>query len=334
VPAGQSGYYRVAVHSFFASSAGTFSMYETKNGTLTGLWTHKEFGGAVAYVPGVTAGDLLQTGFQPGLQPIDPGALNHQLLVLDPNLDGVTFTAPNGPSNTAVVVAPSTTSHLWVVAGALDNVSGPLWLFHNDAPNMDSDIDGLGDNLEQAIGTCVSQSDTVGSPPQTCVTRRTKDSDLDGISDYDELMGVDNPGEDLPLRRWGASPLHKDVFAEVDLDPGVPAPFVLANQWNDAGAPNSFATRLWEGYNDGTATELDNPDGIDGIHLHFDVKGALPNSPWLKKGTNEAFFFDGGGSNTALDVCSDYTAMSLSRTCDAGPPASSRSHGSLPCGSD
>jgi len=33
-------------------------------------------------------------------------------------------------------------------------------------------------------------------------------------------------------------------------------------------------------------------------------------------------------------VSHSYTAVSLSRTRDAGPPASSRSHGSLPCGSD
>ena len=301
VPAGQSGNYRIVVHSFVTAVAGTFSMFEKKNGVVSWFWNNKDFGGSVAYVAGVHAGNLLQTGFQPG----DDVALNHQLLVLNTNLSGVTFTAPNGASNTALIVAPATTSY-WVVAGALDNADRPMWLFHNDAPWLDSDGDGLGNNLEQTVGTCVSTTDTVGSQFKPCTAGRAADSDLDGIADYAELLGVDEVTEDLPLRRWGAHPLHKDVFAEVDWDNGLGAGYLLTGQWNDLGA-DPFATRLHDGYKDGTAEELDNPDGVDGINLHFDVAG----SPWLDKDTNLALFFDGGGSSQAVDVCTSFSSRRL-----------------------
>jgi len=40
------------------------------------------------------------------------------------------------------------------------------------------------------------------------------------------------------------------------------------------------------------------------------------------------------GADSNAKQAANYTAVSLSRTRDAGPPASYRSHGSLPCGSD
>ena len=73
-------------------------------------------------------------------------------------------------------------------------------------PGVDTDGDGLFDDVEPVFGTSVTEKDTDG----------------DGLTDYAEVYGIKYDGAypfGLPgtdIRSRGASPLHKDLFIEID----------------------------------------------------------------------------------------------------------------------
>ncbi len=140
-------------------------------------------------------------------------------------------------------------------------------LYVNDAE--DRDRDGLGRALERALSTC-------DDPREPVCARRllasyylgqgaTRDSDRDGISDRDEVLGA---GRLLDFPRYGASPLHKDVFVEIDHDPRL----------RDVGLREDELAKIAELYAAGSARELKNPDGKPGVALHFDA-GFEPADP-------------------------------------------------------
>ena len=91
----------------------------------------------------------------------------------------------------------------------------------------DADGDGLGFELERALGTCSSRLSTAPGVNCSAIADR-RDTDGDGISDGLEVRGLRRPpvvagaaaigigGDDLALPLWGASPRHKDMFVEVD----------------------------------------------------------------------------------------------------------------------
>jgi len=132
-----------------------------------------------------------------------------------------------------------------------------------------------------------------------------RDTDGDGISDAAEVLGSDiamgttalggacsaiaapttvlNANQTLPL--WGFNPRHKDALIEIDLE-GLtanglcPTPFSGCSAgYNQALPPagTSLATylnslRAWhDRYATLTTTRVNNPDGRDGIEVHFDV---------------------------------------------------------------
>jgi len=93
---------------------------------------------------------------------------------------------------------------------------GDAALYVNDVSTSDLDGDGLGDGLEADVGTC-------WDPAVTCPwSEAHDDTDRDGLPDGEELLGVfgsdPDGGDDLALPRWGGSPLHKDVYVEVDFN--------------------------------------------------------------------------------------------------------------------
>jgi len=65
---------------------------------------------------------------------------------------------------------------------------------------VDMDGDGLSDDEERAIGTLTTHPDTDG----------------DGLLDGWEVNGLESHGRLEPLPAYGASPLRKDVFVEID----------------------------------------------------------------------------------------------------------------------
>lgn len=151
----------------------------------------------------------------------------------------------------------------------------------------DSDGDGLGYGLENALGTCDSTSTF-----SYCAGRasyRLVDSDLDGLSDGAETFGVVNPtnenGASLHFPAWGADPLRKDIFIEQDyiVDPACSGSCLDGSgnvTWGDCWDPGSdstgnpfteaVATAAQAEYSTGLQNEVLNIAG-DGIMLHFDT---------------------------------------------------------------
>ena len=144
----------------------------------------------------------------------------------------------------------------------------------NDADD-DSDGDGLGDSLEAVIGTCATDAGCGYAGTYT-----SQDTDRDGLMDGEEVLGAagDDPSgaEDLSLPRFGADPLHKDLFLEVDY---------MSDLGNNPFADKAAAGTLLDWvedmiapYEDGPASHLKNPDGVDGIAVHMDL-GVAPADP-------------------------------------------------------
>ena len=167
----------------------------------------------------------------------------------------------------------------WVPLGD----TGPVRVVRNDAAlsGHDPDRDGLGTELEAAIGTCSSTSGRVGF--WDCSrSADPRDTDGDGISDGDELLGKMDADPMQFLPRWGADPRHKDIFIEVDYgmrNPGDPdarmSPDVargMASAYADENESLLLPEALLH------ASMLNNPDMKPGVHLHLDT-GVAPVRP-------------------------------------------------------
>lgn len=83
-----------------------------------------------------------------------------------------------------------------------DEVFSTRLYLDTDVHFDDCDNDGLGDSLEEGLGT-----DICG-----------KDTDADGLTDAQEVIGVveSETAPPVKLPTWGANPLVKDIFIEVD----------------------------------------------------------------------------------------------------------------------
>ncbi|NMC70211.1 MAG: hypothetical protein GYA57_09125 [Myxococcales bacterium] len=169
----------------------------------------------------------------------------------------------------------------WLVAGSAPGADGgQITLYVNDVAD-DTDGDGLGNDLEAQVKTC---SGEVGDGECAAPVVNGMDSDGDGLHDAWELLGRP-PG--LPLPRWGANPRHKDAFIEVDRRAAAPsltasgaqtvASIYLAAPWRDVG----------------------NPDGRDGIDLHFDI------------GVSGCFWDDIGGHRRCVTTYGDWGGHSV-----------------------
>lgn len=169
--------------------------------------------------------------------------------------------------------------------------AGRFNVYANDADDRDGD--GVGRRLERALSTCdllttnACKRSALADFYRSSATG-TRDTDRDGLSDGDELFGVNLPGLDLP--RYGADPRHKDVFIEVDHDRRLP----------DVGFSARELSEIAALYAVGSADDLKNPDGLPGLRLHFDV-GFAPSDPAYK-----GLFGDWGGSGEAQ--ASEYRA--------------------------
>lgn len=143
-----------------------------------------------------------------------------------------------------------------IVVGAYLN---PYWgyettkvhVYVNDA-TTDSDGDGVGDLLEQTLGTC-----HVASSP-LCLN--PKDSDNDGLTDAQEIFGYSESNHQY-LPRWGANPRQKDLFVEVD----------YRSNLSSNPITHSQAMRLFEIFGEGQSDDINNPNGQNGIRIHLDL---------------------------------------------------------------
>lgn len=106
--------------------------------------------------------------------------------------------------------------------------------------SRDSDGDSLCDAAEARYGT----------------NAYTKDTDRDGLPDDYELFGA----ADLDLAAYGANPLRRDVFVEVDYYVGQ-TPYGYVDNTFDSEAVARVVAAF-------AAAPLQNPDGSTGISLH------------------------------------------------------------------
>lgn len=237
------------------------------------------------------------------------GSVTHAVLAFAPNYSTiVAMGLGNSPGGAANMLLGGAESDYLVGTPRIRNGGtllpqpevGNVRVLINDY-TVDPDGDGLGSGLEGELGTCAA---TTG-----CLFRAVsgKDSDRDGLSDGDEVFGVGGvlPGgvDDLPLARWGASPIHKDVFVEVDyvntlgtLPPGT-NPFAwLRAHPNDAtvynGTVEGWVSSVRAPFLTGPTNHLQNPDGNPGVNVHLDI-GVKPNSR-----LDEGSFGDYGASSS------------------------------------
>ncbi|MCE9577055.1 MAG: hypothetical protein K8W52_28165 [Deltaproteobacteria bacterium] len=191
----------------------------------------------------------------------------------------------NGTAGGAVLtqLAAATSRVFWLGSDASD--PQPTQLIRNDRRLTGHDAepgggDGLGSELEAAIGTCSILSGYATNPKDLTAfpcgwAIDARDTDGDGINDGDELRGVRTQTPQLPLRRWGADPRHKDMFVEVDgahLTATDSPPRVTPAQ------ARYFADTYGDRLRDLTSTErgqhantLRNPDQRPGISAHLDI---------------------------------------------------------------
>ncbi len=166
--------------------------------------------------------------------------------------------------------------------------AGSARLVFNDVAGGDTDGDGLGDRLEEALCLCNGQL------REACGFNCTgevnpQDTDGDGISDGEEVLGAHRPGFPQLFPRWGADPRHKDLWVEIDLahwEDDTSAPPVIHHGRTLTAKEAHDAARVF-----GQLTRMENPDGQAGIRLHLDVGHAC-----------------GTGSSGIDEVCGDLCA--------------------------
>jgi hypothetical protein len=143
---------------------------------------------------------------------------------------------------------------------------GPTALYVNDWWT-DADGDGLGFELEKALGTCDrrSQAGCAECSAGGCLFGQVfdlKDTDRDGIMDSYEVFGramAGNPPQLLP--KWGADPLHKDMFVQIDWD---------GDKWLNSPMDPERLRAAIAYFDDASVFEILNPNGQDGLRVHID----------------------------------------------------------------
>ena len=242
------------------------------------------------------ASDEKVMGIRPPLGPV-----SHVAYLV--TIDGLTI-FKRGAGNHTSVSPPSTQDVLAIYASRSPSVTGPLRVYRNDAGH-DSDGDGLGDELEAALGTCASNTGSVvGANCNEIADPR--DTDGDGLQDGWEVLGKNYEYKQgnatvrghLALPNWGADPRHKDIFIEVDFR----RLNIIENQESLAlhMLPET-ARQLAAIYGDAATTDfwlraahavsVDNPDRQPGISLHLDT-GVPPERP-----EDATIYGDWGGYN-------------------------------------
>lgn len=135
----------------------------------------------------------------------------------------------------------------------------------------------------------LKQANAAGLEVAGPLTPTAADADGDGLSDADEVrIGTDphNPDTDgdglldgwevgtingIDLKRLGASPLHKDIFVQMD--------YMTRASANNGLGPNPTVIKgIEDAY---SSAPVDNPDHIKGINIHLITGKEVPYQPDL-----------------------------------------------------
>jgi hypothetical protein len=292
----QTGTYRILMRAYSNTSSGVGTV--TRNGTS--IINALPFGGWAVRVSCLRQGEQLQTVLPPG------GAGTQQVIYMFKanGLDIESRTQAIGASGSVKLpITADLGTRTVIVAARTDVSAGAIRLVRNDV-NMsghDTDGDGLGSELEAAIGTCTTKTGFVNGF-NCALTSDARDTDGDGLSDGAEVLGVidESPAQTLP--KWGADPRHKDLFLEVDFmqtcpgtDDAKMAPAVvreLADYYADRREVFDAATQLQH------AQMLRNPDSKPGINLHVDTgQNPTPENP-----QDLTLYGDWGGHNPVARI--------------------------------
>jgi hypothetical protein len=184
----------------------------------------------------------------------------------------------------ATAVLPQRSDYCRVVLGKRPNSAPGAANVYVVDTGSDSDGDGLGNAFEAEYGTCST----------TSCAFNPKDSDRDGLTDFAELLGIDHASTPQNIPAWGADPLHKDMFVEIDYHDTFPAmPLTVDDLW-----------KLQAYFAGGAAADLGNPDNAPGIALHFDVSHLQPTD------RGQARLFGNRGGSNAVPASVGYQAAS------------------------
>lgn len=217
-----------------------------------------------------------------------PGGLRRALL-LGLDRDGALLALDEHSGPTGLPKLPAAPGIARLIVGSLEPHAGRISVYAND--REDRDGDGVGRRLERALGSCDAPGDR-GCRSSALrdfyvrVRGGTRDTDRDGLSDADELFGVDASALDLP--RYGVNVRHKDVLVEIDHQAKLA----------DVGFQEHELEQVAKLFAQGSASDLRNPDGRPGVALHFDA-GFVPRDP-----AHGALLGDFGGSGASK--ASDY----------------------------
>lgn len=215
------------------------------------------FAGTAVAVPG----SPIALAYQYQTAQVAGGAADTLLLALDA-AGAVVAVDDNGGVGGASRIAGAGSVTRLVVGVPGGAREGLTRVYANDV-GQDADGDGLGRDLERALGSCDNRVDH----PRCAFVTNLRDSDGDGIEDGAEVFGV-AAATPLLLPAWGASPVHKDVFVEAD----------WTNEFQQTPLNQERIRRMQYHLAHGPAAHLDNPDGVDGIALHVDA-GIEPSDP-------------------------------------------------------
>lgn len=168
----------------------------------------------------------------------------------------------------------------------------------------DADGDGLDDLVEAELGTCSSVA-ACAFP----ATFTPADTDHDGLSDGQEVLGTEDLTNPALLPLWGANPLHKDVFVEVDYEQNPTGATPILNPF---GVLSPLQMLQWivlaqQPYSGSQAGEVLNPDGLGGIRLHVDVGAPCAVLPYAPCG-------NWGGGGTPVPTGTSRVAARATRT--------------------
>lgn len=213
------GGYWVVIYSYSDSSVGQCTLEVTENTTppTTTTTTGVAFGGAKRIVnsgSASTAAYHIETVPAPG----PDGMIASMMFGFECGTGKmIAFDDANGIGLASRIVSPSVCTvvvspYVHPTTGPGSSPTGSMWLIVNDV-STDNDGDGLGAGLEYAIGTC--DSPTVSPPNIDCnppggVFFNLADTDHDGLTDYQEVIGIDDLSTPQYLPKWGATPTHKD----------------------------------------------------------------------------------------------------------------------------
>ncbi len=287
-----AGRYRLVLRSTWNIGQGTADLFCDERP----VWTKLPVGGAFKRMENLRTGETLTT------VPLPNGPRVHLLYTLDEE-GKMLERYQSGSNESAGRRLPKSPVQIVMVGGVFPDETRPLRLVRNDGAlsGHDPDGDGLGTELERQIGTCSTTHEVVGN--WDCSRSvDARDTDGDGIQDGVELLGSLSSAPYQLLPRWGANPLHKDVFIEVDsmlksrgevptkMSPQVA--MTMAGVYADSETDPLF--RLAH------AQSLDNPDLQPGVSLHFDTG---QNPPDHSPDAVVTTYGDWGGYSVVGPVC-------------------------------